>query len=132
MQNLKNKYVNKIYQKIFCQQYSYISITQIRNRFIEIKQYLQLIKKLLKSNSISYIVENSKKHNRENRFLYKQNNLSSAINNANNFIILITKTIVTIQTKDSINNNQRNRDNCQIFVKKKYIVFINYKYYIYN
>ncbi len=90
---------------MFCQQYSYINITHIYNKFIEIKQCLQSIKKLLKLNSIFYIVKNFKRHNKENRFLYKQNNLSSAINNTNNSITLITKIIVTIQIKDSINNN---------------------------
>ncbi len=96
IQNLKNKCVDKICQKIFYQQYSYISITQIRNRFIEIEQYLQLIKKFLKSDSIFYIAENSEKYNRENRFLRKQNNLFSTINNTNNSTISIIKTTVTI------------------------------------
>ncbi len=68
----------------------------MRNKFIEIKQYLQLIKKFLRSDNISYIAENFKKYNKENRFLRKQNNLSSAINNTNNSIILITKTTVII------------------------------------
>ena len=69
---------------------------QIRNKFIEIEQYLQLIEKLLKLNSIFYIAKNSKKYNRENRFLRKQNNLSSATSNTNNSIILIIKITVTI------------------------------------
>ena len=90
---------------MFCQQYSYISIIQIYNKFIEIKQYLQLIEKFLRSDSISYTAENSKKYNKENRFLYKQNNLFSATNNTNNSIILITETTVTTQIRDSISNN---------------------------
>ncbi len=81
---------------MFCQQYNYISITQIYNRFIEIKQCLQLIEELLRLNSIFYIAKNSKKRNKENRFLRKQDYLFSAINNTNNFIILITKTTITI------------------------------------
>lgn len=74
----------------------YTSITQMRNRFIKIEQYLQLIKKLLRLNNFFYIVKNSKKYNRENRFLRKENNLFSAINNAKNFITLIIKTVVII------------------------------------
>ena len=77
----------------------------MRNKFIKIEQCLQLIKKLSRLNSISYIAKNFKKRNKENRFSRKQNNLFSAINNAKNFIILIIKTIVTTQTKDIINNN---------------------------
>ena len=73
-----------------------LSITQIYNKFIEIKQYLQLIKKLLRLNNIFYIAKNSKRYNRENSFLYKQNNLFNVTNNTNNSIILITKIIVTI------------------------------------
>ncbi len=90
---------------MFCQQYSYINITQIYNKFIGIKQYLQLIEKLLKLNSISYIAENSEKYNKENRFLRKQNNLFSAINNTNNFIISIIEITVTIQIRNSISSN---------------------------
>ncbi len=41
----------------------------MRNRFIEIEQYLQLIKKLLKSSSIFYIARNFKRRNKENRSL---------------------------------------------------------------
>jgi len=66
---------------------------------------LQLIEKLSRLDNISYIARNFKKRNRENRFSRKQNNLFSAINNAKNSIILIIKTIVTTQTKNSINNN---------------------------
>jgi len=77
----------------------------MRNKFIEIEQYLQLIKKLLKSSNISYIVENSRKHNKENWFSRKQNNSSSAINNTKNSITSITKIIITTQIKNSINNN---------------------------
>ncbi len=69
---------------------------QIRNKFIEIEQYLQLIEKLLKLNSIFYIAKNFKKYSRKNRSLYKQDNLFSATNNINNFIILIIKIIVII------------------------------------
>jgi len=43
----------------------------MRNKFIRIKQRLQLIKKLLKLNNISYIVENFEKCNKENQFLRK-------------------------------------------------------------
>jgi hypothetical protein len=68
----------------------------MRNRFIKIEQYLQLIKKLLRLNNFFYIVKNSKKYNRENRFLRKENNLFSVINNAKNFITLIIKTVVII------------------------------------
>ncbi len=68
----------------------------MRNKFIEIKQYLQLIKKLLRLNSISYIAKNSKKYNRENWFLCKQDNLFSAINNTNNSITLIIKITIII------------------------------------
>ncbi len=68
----------------------------MHNRFIEIKQHLQLIEKLLRLNNISYIVENSKKYNRENRSLREQDNLFSTIDNTNNSIISITKTTVTI------------------------------------
>jgi len=38
----------------------------MRNKFIEIKQYLQLIKKLLRLNNTSYIVKNFKKYNKKN------------------------------------------------------------------
>jgi len=38
----------------------------MRNKFIEIKQRLQLIKKLLRSNNTSYIVENFKRRNKKN------------------------------------------------------------------
>ncbi len=68
----------------------------MHNRFIEIKQHLQLIEKLLRLNNISYIVENSKKYNRENRSLREQDNLFSTIDNTNNSIISITKTTITI------------------------------------
>jgi len=68
----------------------------MRNKFIEIKQRLQLIKKLLRSNNTSYIVENFKRRNKKNWFLYEQDNLFSAINNTNNFITSIIKTIVII------------------------------------
>ncbi len=105
MQNLKNKYVNKICQKIFCQQYSYISIIQIYNKFIEIEQYLQSIEKLSRLNNIFYIAKNSEKRNKENRFLRKQNNLFSATDNANNSIMLITEITVTTQIRDSISSN---------------------------
>ncbi len=66
---------------------------------------MQLIKKLLKLNNIFYIAKNSKKYNRENRFLYKQDNLFSITNNTNNSIILITKIIITIQIRNNISNN---------------------------
>jgi len=68
----------------------------MRNKFIEIEQRLQLIKKLSKSNSISYIARNSKERNKENRFLREQDNSSSAISNAKNSITLVTKIIVII------------------------------------
>ncbi len=68
----------------------------MRNKFIEIKQYLQSIKKLLKSSNTSYIAKNSKRRNKKNRSLCKQNNLFSAINNTNNFIILIIKITIII------------------------------------
>ncbi len=58
----------------------------MRNKFIKIEQRLQLIKKLLKLNSIFYIAKNFKRRNKKNRSLCEQNNLFSAINNANNFI----------------------------------------------
>jgi len=77
----------------------------MRNKFIKIKQRLQLIEKLLRSSNIFYIARNFKKHNKENRFLRKQNNSSSAINNAKNSITLIIKIIVTTQIKDSTSNN---------------------------
>jgi len=67
----------------------------MRNKFIKMKQRLQLIEKLLKLNSISYIARNFKERNKENRFLYKQDNLSSAISDAKNSITSITKIIVT-------------------------------------
>ncbi len=38
----------------------------MRNKFIEIKQYLQLIKKLLRLSSIFYIAKNFKKYNKKN------------------------------------------------------------------
>jgi len=68
----------------------------MRNKFIEIEQYLQSIKKLLKSSNTSYIAKNSKRRNKKNRSLCKQNNLFSAINNINNFIILIIKITIII------------------------------------
>ncbi len=68
----------------------------MRNKFIEIEQYLQSIEKLLKSNSIFYIAKNFKRYSRENRSLCEQDNLFSATNNANNFIMSIIKIIVTI------------------------------------
>jgi len=68
----------------------------MRNKFIKIEQYLQLIKKLLKLNNIFYIAKNFKKYNKENRFSYEQDNLFNVTNNAKNFIILITKIIITI------------------------------------
>ncbi len=37
----------------------------MRNRFIEIEQYLQLIKKLLRLNNIFYIAKNSKERNKK-------------------------------------------------------------------
>jgi len=77
----------------------------MRNKFIEIEQRLQLIKELLRSNNIFYIVENSRERNKENRFSRKQNNSSSATNDAKNSITLITKIIVIIQIKDSTSNN---------------------------
>jgi len=77
----------------------------MRNKFIEIEQYLQSIEKLLRSNSIFYIAKNFKRYSRENRSLCEQDNLFSATNNANNFIMSIIKIIVTIQIKDSISNN---------------------------
>jgi len=80
---------------MLCQRYSYTSITQMRNKFIKIEQRLQLIKKLLKSSSISYIAKNSKERNKENRFSRKQNNSFSATNNTKSFITLIIKIIVT-------------------------------------
>jgi len=67
----------------------------MRNKFIKIEQRLQLIEKLLKLNNISYIARNFKERNKENRFLYKQDNLSSAISDAKNSITSITKIIVT-------------------------------------
>jgi len=67
----------------------------MRNKFIKIELRLQLIKKLLKLDSISYIARNSKKRNKENRFLRKQDNSFSAINNAKNFITSIIEIIVT-------------------------------------
>jgi len=80
---------------MLCQQYSYINITQMRNKFIEIEQCLQLIKKLLRLSNIFYIARNFKKCNKENRFLRKQNNSSSATSDAKNFITSIIKIIVT-------------------------------------
>jgi len=77
----------------------------MRNKFIEIEQRLQLIEKLSKSNNISYIARSSKKYNKENRFLRERNNSSSAISDAKNSIISITKITKTIQIKDSINDN---------------------------
>jgi len=77
----------------------------MRDKFIKIEQRLQLIEKLLRSNSISYIVENSRERNKENRFSRKQNNSFSVISDAKNFITLIIKIIITTQTRDSINNN---------------------------
>ncbi len=68
----------------------------MRNKFIEIEQYLQSIEKLLKSNSIFYIAKNFKRYSRENRSLCEQDKLFSATNNANNFIMSIIKIIVTI------------------------------------
>ena len=68
----------------------------MRNKFIEIEQYLQSIEKLLRSNSIFYIAKNFKRYSRENRSLCEQDNLFSATNNANNFIMSIIKIIVTI------------------------------------
>jgi len=68
----------------------------MRNKFINIKQRLQLIEKLLRSSNIFYIVKNFEKRNKENRFSRKQDNLSSAINNAKNFIILIIKITIII------------------------------------
>ncbi len=43
----------------------------MRNRFIEIKQYLQSLEKLLRLNNIFYIAKNFKRYNRENRSLCK-------------------------------------------------------------
>jgi len=68
----------------------------MRNKFIKIEQYLQLIEKLLRLNSISYIAKNSKEYNKENQSLRKQNNLFSATNNIKNSTRLIIKTTVTI------------------------------------
>ncbi len=68
---------------------------QMRNKFIEIEQRLQSIKKLSRLDSIFYIARNSRERNKKNRFSRKQDNSSSAINDAKNFIILITKIIVT-------------------------------------
>jgi len=77
----------------------------MRNKFIKIEQRLQLIKKLLKLNNIFYIARNSRKRNKENRFLCKQNNSFNAISNAKNSITLIIKIIIITQTKDSTSNN---------------------------
>jgi len=68
----------------------------MRNKFIRIKQRLQLFIKLLRLNSISYIARNFKRYNKENRFLRKENNLFSAINNTKNSITSIIKIILTI------------------------------------
>jgi len=68
----------------------------MRNKFIEIKQRLQLINKLLRLSSIFYIARNSKERNKENWFSRKQNNSFSAINNAKNSITSITKINVII------------------------------------
>jgi len=68
----------------------------MRNKFIKIKQRLQLIKKLLKLNNISYIARNSKRRNKENRFLCEQNNSFDATSDAKNSIMLIIKITITI------------------------------------
>jgi len=78
---------------------------QIRNKFIKIEQYLQLIEELLKLDNISYIAKNFRERSKENRFLRKQNNLFSATSNAKNSITSITKIIVTTQIKDNTSNN---------------------------
>ncbi len=67
----------------------------MRNKFIEIKQRLQLIKELLRLSNIFYIAKNFKKRNKKNRFLCERNNLFSAIGDANNFITPIIKNIIT-------------------------------------
>ena len=68
---------------------------QMRNKFIEIEQRLQSIKKLSRLDSIFYIARNSRERNKKNRFSRKRNNSSSAINNTKNSIILIIEIIVT-------------------------------------
>ncbi len=77
----------------------------MRNKFIEIEQYLQFIEKLLKSNSTFYYAKNSRDCNKDNQSLYKQNNLFNAIEDARNFIALIIETIVVIQIIESSSNN---------------------------
>jgi len=77
----------------------------MRNKFIEIEQRLQSIKKLLRLSNIFYIAKNFKQRNKKNRFSYKQYNSFSAINDAKNSIILIIKIIVITQIRDNISNN---------------------------
>ncbi len=93
---------------------------------------MQFIEKLLKLDSTLYYVENSKDCNRDNRYLYKRDNLFNAIKDTKNFIMLITKTIIITQIRESISDNQQNRVNRQILAKKNYTISIDFRYYICN
>ncbi len=81
---------------MFCQQFKYFNITQIYNKFIKIKQYLQSIEKLFRLDSNFYYARNFEDYNKGNRFLYQQDNLFNTTKNTRKSIILITKIIVII------------------------------------
>ncbi len=60
MWHLSNKCVNKIHQEMCHQQYTYKNIMEMCDRFIEIEQHLQSMKKLIRSGSNINHTEGSK------------------------------------------------------------------------